>query len=325
MLSEHKPLITVFGAMSKQGRSVTRTLLESQRYRVRALTRSINSPIAQELKYLGAELKELSIESDNLYNLIEAFKGSAGVFLMTPSMIPQSRHTETHEIKLGRQLADAAVAAGVEHIIFSSLENVEKISNGKLWVPHFTDKGKIEEYIRTLPIISSFIQMAFFYTNLLEYYQPRKEGDQLIFPIYLPEDFRAPFVNPLTATGPAVLEMLDYREKYAGQTFPVIGEFLSPRELVETFSRVTGKKAVYSSAVSRDEFLQHFPAFSGNDGLINEITGMVEYTVQYGYFHKNRDLQWSRNINPTSQTWEEFLINTGWQGDGCSFSLSSSS
>jgi hypothetical protein len=38
---------------------------------------------------------------------------------------------------------------------------------------------------------------------LIEYYSPRMDGDTLVFPIYLPADFRAPFVDPLTATGPA--------------------------------------------------------------------------------------------------------------------------
>ena len=45
------------------------------------------------------------------------------------------------------------------------------------------------------------------------------DGDTLVFPIYLPEDFRAPFVDPLTATGPAVLEIFSNPEHYAGQSF----------------------------------------------------------------------------------------------------------
>lgn len=40
-----QPLISVVGALSKQGRSVVRSLLESQRYRVRALTRRIRKGI----------------------------------------------------------------------------------------------------------------------------------------------------------------------------------------------------------------------------------------------------------------------------------------
>jgi len=319
MLSDHKPRITVFGATSKQGRSVTHSLLASQRYQVRALTRNSHSLVAQELAQQGAELKEVSPTAD-IQQLTEALSGSYGVFIMTPGFAPEASGAETPETALGYRMADAAINAGVKHIVFSSLENIERISAGQLWAPHFTDKGKIEDYIRTLPVSSSFIQLAFFYTNIIEYYQPYFDGDELVFPLYLPEDFRAPFVDPLTATGPAVLEILDNREQYSGQTLPIIGEFLSPREIVATFCRVTGKKAVYRSAFTRDELLYHFPAFAGRDGVVDEINGMTEYAVRYGYYTKERDLQWSRKINPNTLSWEQFLRQTGWQGEGHSFS-----
>jgi hypothetical protein len=130
-----------------------------------------------------------------------------------------------------------------------------------------------------------------------------------------------PFVDPLTAAGPAVLEIFDNRDEYAGQSLPVIGEIISPREMVETFSRVTGKKAEYSSAYTREELLHHFPAFGANEGFVRESLGMVEYAVEYGYFRKDRDLLWSRKINPETLTWEQFLRSTGWQGEGKSFGL----
>lgn len=107
---------------------------------------------------------------------------------MTPPIAPP----ETIEAPLGRQLADAAVEAGVGHIVFSTLEDVDKITRGKKYAPHFTDKARVADYIRTLPISHSFVMLAFFYTNLLEYYVPRMEGDTLLLPVYLPEDFRAP-------------------------------------------------------------------------------------------------------------------------------------
>jgi uncharacterized protein YbjT (DUF2867 family) len=315
MSSDSKPLITVVGSLSKQGRSVTRTLLQSGRYRVRALTRRTDAPEAQALAKLGAELLAVPLELGQTKELVEAFRGSQGAFLMTPPIMPPA----THETQLGKQLADAAVEAGVEHLIFSGLENVEKITEGKKWAPHFTDKARVEEYVRTLSVTSSFIYLAFFYTNLVEYYRPRMEGDTLVFPIYLPKDFRAPFVDPLTATGPAVLEIFDHRDKYAGQSLPVVGDIISPDEMVETFKRVTGKKAAYSSAFTREEMLRHFPEFAGNEGFVRESLGMIEYAVEYGYYRKDRDLLWSRRVNPQSASWEQFLRSTGWQGQGRSF------
>ena len=107
--------------------------------------------------------------------------------------------------------------------------------------------------------------------------------------------------------------------KYAGQTLPVIGDMLTPNEMVETFTRVTGKKARYASTFKREEFLHYFPFFAGMGQFVEESEGMVQYTVEYGFFRSNRDLQWSRQINPNSLTWEQFLRKTGWQGDRRSF------
>ena len=315
MSQNSKPLITVVGALSKQGRSVAHTLLQSGRYRVRALTRRVDAPEAQSLARQGAEVINVRLEVGNKKDLGDAFRGSHGVFLMTPPIMPPA----THETDLGKQEADAAVEAGVQHIIFSSLENVEKITGGKKWVPHFTDKAKVEEYIRTQPVTSSFIYMALFYTNLLEYFPPRMDGDTLLFPIYLPEDFRAPFVDPLTATGPAVLEIFSNPDKYTGKSLPVIGDIISPNEIVETFRRVTGKKAAYRSAFTREGLLHHFPAFGANELLVRELLGMVEYAVEYGYYRKDRDLLWSRQVDPSSVSWEQFLRTTEWQGQAQSF------
>jgi uncharacterized protein YbjT (DUF2867 family) len=258
----------------------------------------------------GVELVSIPLNLGYKKDFVQAFRGSYGVFLITPAIVPPN----THEFALGKELADAALEAKVEHLIFSSLENVDKITSGKKFAPHFTDKANIEAYIRTLPIKSSFIYMAFFYTNFLEFYTPIVQDDVLVFPIYLPKDFRAPFVDPLTATGPAVLEIFSNADKYTGSSLPVIGDILSPQEIVDTFIKLTGKKAVYSSAYTRDEFLNHFPEFRFNETLVEEIIGMAEYAVEYGYFSENRDLQWSREINPKSLSWEQFLIQTDWKG-----------
>lgn len=317
MEQDQRPLITVAGALSKQGRSATRTLLQSGRYRVRALARHLDSAGAQDLAAQGAELVKIPLEMGHRKALVDAFAGSYGAFLLTPPIVPPAMH----EAELGRELADAAVEAGVQHLIFSTLENVDEITSGTKFAPHFTDKARVEDYIRSLPVRSSFVILAFFYTNLLEYYTPRVEGDELVFPIYLPENFRAPFVDPTSATGPAVLEMFSNPERYAGLSLPVIGDTISPKEMVDTFSRVTGKKAKYSSAFTRDELLRNFPTFADNGLFVQEILGMVEYAVEYGYYQSGRDMEWSRKIDPEILTWEQFLRTSGWQGQLQSFGI----
>ncbi|EKF59878.1 NmrA-like family domain-containing protein 1 [Agrobacterium albertimagni AOL15] len=317
MTQDAKPLVAIVGATSKQGRSVAETLLGSQRFRVRALTRSSDSPAARRLADMGAEIANVPLELGRTNDLVRAFEGALGVFLMTPPVAPP----DTSEAPLGRQLADAAVAAGVQHIVFSTLENVDAISNGSKYAPHFTDKAKVADYIRGLPVSHSFVMLAFFYTNLLEYYVPRYDGDRLLLPIYLPENFRAPFVDPLTATGPVVLEIFSNPAIYAGRTLPIVGDIISPREMVETFQRVTGIRAEYRNAFTRDGLLENFPAFASNDLLVKELLGMVQYAVEYGYFSEASDLEWSRRLNPSTLNWEQFLRTTGWRGTQQSFGI----
>lgn len=310
-----KPLIAVYGATSKQGRSVAVTLLESRRFRVRAITRNRDSEGARSLELLGAEIATVPAGLGHHGELVAAFTGADGVFLMTPPVNPQ----DDVEFALGKQLADAAVEAGAGHIVFSTLENVAKLTGGSKHAPHFTNKALVADHIRSLPVSSSFVMLAFFYTNLLEYYVPRVEGSKLLMPIYLPEDFRAPFVDPVTATGPAVLEMFSNPGLYNGRTLPLVGDIISPREMVETFQRVTGIEAEYRNAYGREGLLHYFPGFSANELLVRELVGMVEYSVEYGYFAKDRDLEWSRRMNAASLNWEQFLVSNKWRGEKRSF------
>jgi NmrA-like family len=315
------PLITVAGASSKQGRSVACTLLDSGRYRVRALARSADSAPMRELAQRGAEIVVAPLEAGHQAELAAAMRGSHGAFLMTPPIAPVPPPGRP-ELALGIELADAALAAGVEHIVWSSLENVEARTRGTLWAPHFTEKALVEAYLRSLPLRSSFIQLAFFYSNFLEYYVPRPETDGgLSFAVYLPPDTLVPFVDPLTATGPAVLEQFDEPESYSGRTLPVIGEVLTAREIVDTFVRVTGRHAHYASAYTREELLRHFPVFGADEWLVRELVGMVTYAVEYGYYAPERDLAWSRRNDPNALTWEGFLRRSGWRGEPTSFGV----
>lgn len=315
MSDTSKPLIAVTGATSKQGRSVATSLLKSGRFRVRALTRDAGSVQARNLAEMGAEIVTASQERDHRRELKDAFRAADAAFLMTPPVAPPS----TEEFALGCQLADAAVEAGVRHLVFSALENVEERSSGTKYAPHFTDKARVADHIRTLPVAHTFLMLSFFYTNALEYYVPRIEGDTTLMPFYLPEDFRAPFVDPTTATGPAVLEVLSNPDAYLGASLPVVGELISPGEMVATFSRVTGLRAEYRSAYTRDGLLTYFPELGGNPLLVDEILGMAEYAVEFGYFREDRDLRWSRSVDSAALSWEQFLRATKWRGHQVSF------
>ena len=313
------PVIAVAGATSKQGRSVVRSLLRGGDYRVRAMTRDPASQMAKSLERQGAELVTGSLSLGNDDEWVDAFSGARAAFLVTPPTPPKG----SREYELGCRIADAAVRAGVEHIVFSTLENVDKITGGRMFAPHFTDKARVADYISGLPVASTFVILSFFYTNLMEYYVPRVESGSLILPIYLPEDFRAPFVDPVTATGPAVREIISKPEKYGGETLPVVGDIVSPREMVRIFQDVTGLKGEYRDAFTYDGLAYNFPELIADDLHAQEILGMVNYAVECGYFRPDRDMEWSRSIDPEALTWEQFLRVTGWRGEPRSYGMRS--
>lgn len=116
-----------------------------------------------------------------------------------------------------------------------------------------------------------------------------------------------------------MLAQFDDPQAYHGKTLPVIGEVLTAREIVDTFVRVTGRRAHYASAYAREDLLAHFPAFGADEWLVRELVGMVTYAVEYGYCAPERDTAWSRRNDPDALTWEGFLRRTGWRGEHTSF------
>lgn len=89
--------------------------------------------------------------------------------------------------------------------------------------------------------------------------------------------------------------------------------------MVETFQRVIA--AEYRSAFKRDELLHYLPGFGANDLLVQELIGMVEYAVEYGYFEREHDLAWSWRLNPETLSWKMFLQTSGWRGGAHQFGL----
>ena len=82
------------------------------------------------------------------------------------------------ELQQGRNVADEATAAGVQHIVFSSLINVTEASKGRLpHVAHFDRKADIEQYIRSQGTPATFIQPGYYMTNFTNLQLLRKGDD----------------------------------------------------------------------------------------------------------------------------------------------------
>jgi hypothetical protein len=61
-----------------------------------------------------------------------------------PDVFPKDIGKEQRQ---GFEIADAAVAAKVSHLVWSSLHDVKTISGGRIESPRFTGKNRVEEYI----------------------------------------------------------------------------------------------------------------------------------------------------------------------------------
>lgn len=77
----------------------------------------------------------------------------------------------------GKQLADVAKRLGLHYVVYSGLENVKKLTAGKLVARHFDGKGEVEEYFRALGIPMTSVRLPCYFENLLSYFLPQKAPD----------------------------------------------------------------------------------------------------------------------------------------------------
>ena len=139
-MSNGKLLLAVLGATGNQGYSVASTVLCDPelraRYSVRAISRSTSAAKMQELQTAGASLA--AADMDKPETLPAALEGANTLFFITATQYQgNTREIETRQAKA---VCEAALAAGVSYIIFSSMSHPYKISGGKLRnVEHFDD------------------------------------------------------------------------------------------------------------------------------------------------------------------------------------------
>jgi uncharacterized protein YbjT (DUF2867 family) len=169
-------ILTVFGATGNQGGSVIKAILAdavlSKEYKIRGVTRDTSKPASQALAAKGVEM--VSADMSTADKAAPAVQGAHSVFFMTNFWESMSADVEVSQ---GKAVTDASKAAGVKHIIFSSLLNVSDISNGRLThVSHFDGKANIEKYIRNSGVPATFVLPGFFLSNLFDSIRKNEDG-----------------------------------------------------------------------------------------------------------------------------------------------------
>jgi len=112
----NKKVIAVVGATGQQGGAVVRALQAGKQFKVRALTRN-----PAKHRELADEVVEADLNRPE--TLASAFNGAYGVFLVT-----NFQEHGTDELKQATVAVRAAEDAGVKHFVWSTLPDVEAIS-----------------------------------------------------------------------------------------------------------------------------------------------------------------------------------------------------
>ena len=158
-----KKIIAVIGATGSQGKGVVEALIKEGTYKIRAITRNVG-------KYKGNAHEIVKGDLTDLTSLTEAFRNCYGVFVVT------NFWEGADEVAQGKTAIQAAKDARINHFVWSTLPDVEKISNGKFDVPHFTGKAKVDALIKEAGFENyTFVQAPFYFQNLTGQMAPQAQ------------------------------------------------------------------------------------------------------------------------------------------------------
>jgi uncharacterized protein YbjT (DUF2867 family) len=220
--------IAVIGATGQQGGAVVRALRAGTKFKVRALTRN-------PVKHRGLADEVIEADLDRPQTLKAAFEGAHGVFLVTNFW-----EEGADEAKQATAAVRAAKDAGVKHLIWSTLPNVEAISGGKFNVPHFTGKAKVDLIVKGAGFAyHTFVIAPFYYQNLVGALAPQKQPNgSWGWALPLNPDVRCIHIGDISDLGSIVAGAFSHPDQAGnGEYLPRVGEFMSFNEIVDTLNR----------------------------------------------------------------------------------------
>jgi uncharacterized protein YbjT (DUF2867 family) len=224
----NKKLIAVVGATGQQGGAVVRALQAGNQFKVRALTRN-----PAKHRELADEVVQADLNRPE--TLRAAFEGAHGVFLVTNPWGGRS-----DEVEQATAAIRAAKEAGVKHFVWSSLPDVEAISRGKLHVPHFTGKAKVDRIVKEAGFANhTFVVAPFYYQNLIGVLAPQKQTDgSASWALPLDPTVRSIHMGDITELGDIVAGAFAHPDQAGhGEYLPLVGDFMSFNEIIDTLNR----------------------------------------------------------------------------------------
>ncbi|MFE2594345.1 NmrA family NAD(P)-binding protein [Streptomyces anthocyanicus] len=279
--------IAVFGATGQQGGAVVDALLD-HKARVRALVRDPQSGRAQALAARGVELA--AIRADDPASPAAALATVEGFYFMTPEA--NSLEEVEAEIRIGTTLVDAAVEAGVPHVVFNSVFGADRESG----VPHHDSKHSIEEHLRKSGLRASMVRATAFMENFASVMAPSLEHGEIVLRLPLPEDVPLKMISVRDIGRVAAALLLGIAEAPGGAV-ELVGDELTGPQIAAAFGARAGLPARYEALP-----LSVLP----NDldrVMFREFAEAAEYPS---------DLSAVRAIEPAALDLAEWIRATGW-------------
>ena len=260
-------MILVVGATGMQGGGVARQLLKSGTFKVRCMTRRPESEPARLLQQQGAEVVQADL--DDPASLKRAVHNCTAVFGVTNFWEAYFR-----EYDQGVNLIDAAAAeAGVGHLVLSTLPSSRKISRDVIDLPHFETKARMEEYARFQHLPFTFVHVAFYYENFLNYFPPLRQPDGS-YSFGLPLGDAQLGAVAGEDIGGVVAAILHGRTEFVDKTLEIIGDEMPAQEYAEMMSSVLRRQITYRH-VPRETYASQ--GFAG----ARELADMFEFLRVY--------------------------------------------
>lgn len=241
MTSKRTFLVT--GATGQQGGAVARALL-SRGHSVKALTRRPDSDAARQLASGGATV--VAGDLADAASVVDAARGVDTMFLMGNSY-EAGLEEETRQ---GIVAADAAKAAGIGHLIYSSVADADK----KTGIPHFESKFLVERHIAGLGIPYTISAPVAFMENAVAPWSAGALSQGI-------QAFALPAKRPLQLVavadiGAFVATLAERRESVFGKRFDFAGDELSGEDQAKILSKAIGRPISYQEipiAVARQQ------------------------------------------------------------------------
>ncbi|MGR9136436.1 NmrA/HSCARG family protein [Rhizobium leguminosarum] len=224
--------VLVTGATGQQGGAVVRALI-ARGHRVKAISRRPESDGAKRLAAAGVEVVAGNL--DDGASVVKAAEGVDTIFLMGNSY-EAGTDAETRQ---GIAAADAAKAAGISHLIYSSVADAHK----KTGIPHFDSKYLVEKHIAGLGIPYTISAPVAFMENTVAPWAI----DGLRQGVYAAALQPARVLQQVTIDdiGAFVATLAERREQVFGKRFDIAGDELSGAQQAKILSEVLGRPITY--------------------------------------------------------------------------------